>query len=132
VGQPAGGELLRGGPDVVGRTELDTQVVERRRPVRILEEHELERWVAQQEVGIAGSLLARTLSEHGRVALDGNAEVGDVERELQAAGGHRGLLHWSRRSADGRKEDEAPDRGTQVVPAAFGRCVPQAFASSIW
>ena len=55
---------------------------------RVLEQHQLERWVGDRKVGVAGLRLGRADAEHPGVEVDGRVEVADVEGELQAHQAH--------------------------------------------
>ena len=75
-----------GGDDLVGGLGLDAEVVEGA-AFGAFEQHELERWVGDGEVGVAGLALGRLGGEQLRVELDGLVDVGDVESELDAGHG---------------------------------------------
>src|SRR5437763_1648426 len=49
------GEATLLGVDVVGRRVLYPEVIQAAAASRVLQQHQLERWVADQEIGIAGS-----------------------------------------------------------------------------
>jgi hypothetical protein len=89
-GEALGAEPARGGGDVVGRLDLDTEVVRRAASAGALDEDELQRRFGDGEVGVAGSPLGRLGTEQLRVELDGLVDVGDVEGELHA--GHAEYL----------------------------------------
>jgi len=110
VGEPAGGGAHGG-----CRGDLHSEVVERGGRAGVLEEHQLQRGVGDNEVRIARSLLGRLDPEHVGIEPGGRLDVGDVECELDAAGGHRELLRvLSPPVAETTPVDEATPWGTHV------------------
>jgi ArsR family transcriptional regulator, arsenate/arsenite/antimonite-responsive transcriptional repressor len=86
VVEPGVGEAGFGGDDFGGGLGLDAEVVDRAGGTGALEQHELERWVLDREVRVAGLGLGRLGTEHLAVELDRLIEVVDVEGELQTHG----------------------------------------------
>lgn len=62
-------------------------MVQRRGGVGVLEQDKLQRRVGDGEVRVAGTFLAGLGPEHVAVHADGRGQVGDVEGELNVAGG---------------------------------------------
>jgi hypothetical protein len=85
-GQPVGLRLDDG-----RAADLDAEVVERAAAAGVLDEDQLERRLADGEVGVAGLALGRLGGEQLRLVGDGLFEVVDVEGELDAR--HAELLY---------------------------------------
>ncbi len=76
-----------GGAHVVGRLDLDAEMVQRSRITVTLDEHELERRLGDGEVGVARAELGRFGGEQLGVEVDRVVEVRDVQGELHSAHG---------------------------------------------
>src|ERR1035437_6959264 len=82
-GQSASGQTdLRGG-HLVGRRDLDTEVVERARHFGgILDEDQLERWVGYGKIGVAGADFGRLGGEQLGIEHDSFVKISDVQGKL--------------------------------------------------
>ena len=72
------------GGDLVGRRDLDAEVVQAGLGAGVLEQHELERGIGDGEVRVARAALGRLGGEQLRVKVDGLVDVRDVECELDS------------------------------------------------
>src|SRR5215472_6639 len=77
------------GLDGAGVRDLYPEVIEAATLTWVLQQNELQRWVGDREVGVAGPDLGWLGAEQLAVEGDGLADVVDVEGELETAG-HRG------------------------------------------
>src|SRR5690606_8521067 len=91
-----------------------------------LEQHQLERRIGHDEVGVAGALFGRAHPEQVGVEAGGGGEVGHVEGELDSAGGHdRSPSFGSRRVREApSKTKHVTDGRTWATNASAPRRVP--------
>src|SRR5438477_209383 len=75
------------GRDLGAAPDFHAQVVQAGLGVGVLEEHELQRWIGDGEVGVAGLALVGLGCEQLRVEGDRGVDVRDVEGELYTGHG---------------------------------------------
>jgi hypothetical protein len=83
--KPLGAQTSAGISYLLGRGDLNTQVIEGPGLTRILEEDELEGRVGDRKIGIAGTPLGGVGREEFGIEINRFIEVADVESELHPA-----------------------------------------------